>query len=199
MPRLPTPARGDGDPSARYMAAVSPALQLSIERAAVHAECARRGCLVPTERLENLLHVASLHLFDGNDRRRRAARVETHARRLELPDALRQIVDTHGVELGEGGGSLDAVLELADVAGPGVTGEALGGGARQPDDALGFAAMQEALREQEHVVLPLPQRGDLNLDDVDAVIEVLPEAALLDLGVEVAVGRGDDARVERDL
>ena len=37
------------------------------------------------------------------------------------------------------------------------------------------------------------------LDDVDAVEEVLAEAPLLDLGLEVAVGRGDDARVERQL
>ena len=41
--------------------------------------------------------------------------------------------------------------------------------------------------------------GTADRDDVDAVEEVLAEALLLDLGLEVAVGRGDDARVERHL
>src|ERR1700689_513256 len=155
--------RGNAGLSARYMAAVPPALELSIERAAVHAERARCGCLVPAERLEHLFHVASLHLFDGHDRGRCAARVETHAWCLELADALGQVIDADVIELREGDGSLHALLELADVSGPGVAGEALGGGTRQPDHALGLTAVQKALREQENLVLPLPQRGDLNL------------------------------------
>src|SRR5208282_3865235 len=40
---------------------------------------------------------------------------------------------------------------------------------------------------------------DLNSNDVDAIEEVLPEAPLRDLRVEVAVRRGDDARVKGDL
>ena len=36
----------------------------------------------------------------------------------------------------------------------------------------------------------------MDAHDVDPVEEVLAEALLLDLGLEVAVGRGDDARVE---
>ena len=43
------------------------------------------------------------------------------------------------------------------------------------------------------------QRRQLEVDDVDAVVEVLAEAALLDRGLQVAVGGGDDARVEGHL
>ncbi len=50
--------------------------------------------------------------------------------------------------------------------------------------------------EQAHVLAALAQRGDVNGQHVDAVEEVLPEAAGLHVGREVAVRRGDDAHVD---
>src|SRR5438067_1613972 len=44
-----------------------------------------------------------------------------------------------------------------------------------------------------------PPRRQGHLDDVDAVIEVLAEASLLDGGLEIAVRRGDDADVDGNL
>ena len=59
--------------------------------------------------------------------------------------------------------------------------------------------LQEVLREQQDVAGARAQRRHRNRDDVDAVEQILAEPLLLDLGLEVAVGRGDDARLERHL
>ena len=59
-------------------------------------------------------------------------------------------------------------------------------------------AAEEVVREHEDVAAALAQRRQLDVDDVEAVVEVLAEAALLHLGGEVAVRRGDDAHVDRD-
>ena len=49
-----------------------------------------------------------------------------------------------------------------------------------------------------HIVAPLPQRGELQVQHVQAVVQVLPEAALHGLLQQVLVGGGDDAHVHRD-
>ena len=43
---------------------------------------------------------------------------------------------------------------------------------------------------------PLPEGGDLDLDDIQPEVEVLPEVPRADLLGQVPVRRGDDARVE---
>ena len=51
-------------------------------------------------------------------------------------------------------------------------------------------------RAQRWQVFPaLPQRGDDDLDDVQAVIEILAEPARLYVGGQVAVGGADDAHI----
>ena len=59
--------------------------------------------------------------------------------------------------------------------------------------------LEEVLREQQDVAGACAQRRHRDRDDVDAVEQVLAEPLLLDLGLEIAVGRGDDARLERHL
>ncbi len=51
------------------------------------------------------------------------------------------------------------------------------------------------MREEAHVPRPLPQRRQVDGDDVDAVEELLPELALRDGVGQVAVGRRDDPHV----
>ena len=51
------------------------------------------------------------------------------------------------------------------------------------------------LHQQGNVVATLGQRRQVQRDDVDAVVEVLPEAAGGDLSLEVAVGRRHDTDV----
>ena len=55
--------------------------------------------------------------------------------------------------------------------------------------------LQEVVDEQRDVVAPLRQGGAGHRDHVEPVEEVLAEAAGFDLGLEVAVGRGDQAEV----
>ena len=54
------------------------------------------------------------------------------------------------------------------------------------------------LDEERDVVLARAQRGDLDRDHVEAVVEVLTEAPLRDQRGEVAVGRRDHAHVDLD-
>src|ERR1017187_5940689 len=57
---------------------------------------------------------------------------------------------------------------------------------------------QEVLRQDRDVALARPERRDDDVDDVDSVVEILPEAAAGDLGLEVAVGRGDEADIDAE-
>src|SRR5262245_23132445 len=52
------------------------------------------------------------------------------------------------------------------------------------------------LGQQWNIVGPLAQRWQMKGDDVETIIEIAAEIARLDLVVEVAVGRRDDARVD---
>lgn len=92
----------------------------------------------------------------------------------------------------------DHVLELADVAGPGIGPEYLfhiGVEAAEALALLGGVIEQELMGDRQDVVLPLAQR-QVDRDDVQPVVKVLAEAALLDLAQRVAVGSTQDAQVD---
>ncbi len=96
---------------------------------------------------------------------------------------------------------LDHVLQLADVAGPVVALELVhhSFGDLSDDSSETFAqAGHECGREQRDVFLALAKGGEGDGKHVDAVPEILPEASRPDLVLEVAVGRGDEAHVDRD-
>ena len=57
-------------------------------------------------------------------------------------------------------------------------------------------AHEEVVRERQDVARARAQRRHLDVDDVEAVVEVLAEAPRRDLVGEVAVGRRDDADVD---
>ena len=59
-------------------------------------------------------------------------------------------------------------------------------------------SLQEVADEQRQVVAALAQRRQVDGDDVEAEVQVGPEAAILHALVEVAVGGGDDAHVDGD-
>src|SRR2546423_11874053 len=54
------------------------------------------------------------------------------------------------------------------------------------------------LRQNRYVFLSLAQRRQVDVDDVQAVVEVLAETSLLHHLLQIAVGRGDDADVDLD-
>ena len=95
-------------------------------------------------------------------------------------------------------GALDAVLELADVAGPRVGLQLLDGGGRQHQRLLVLIAaepLDEMRRQHRDVVGPLAQRRNRDRKHRQAEIEILAELPRRDLRAQVAVGRGDDAHV----
>ena len=115
---------------------------------------------------------------------------------LEVLHLGGEVAEVEDGAAGEGAGALDGVLELADVAGPvvlheemeGVVGEGVG------DALLGLHALEDVRGEEGDVAAALAQGGDAQVDDVEAEVEVLAEAAGLDHVGEVAGGGGEDAR-----
>jgi hypothetical protein len=58
--------------------------------------------------------------------------------------------------------------------------------------------VEEALREQRDIVLPLAQGRKLNGNDVQAIEQVLAELPLVHHVPEIDVGRGDDPNIDLD-
>ena len=63
----------------------------------------------------------------------------------------------------------------------------------------GREALHEVLREQQDVAAARTQRRQLDVDHVQPVEQILAKQVLVHRGLEIAVGGGDDARVERHL
>ena len=61
------------------------------------------------------------------------------------------------------------------------------------------SAGDEVLRQLEHVLATRAQRRQAEAQHVQAKVQVLTEAARSHLGGEIAIGRGQHARVERNL
>src|SRR4051812_25054264 len=87
--------------------------------------------------------------------------------------------------------AFDHVTQLADVARPGIGEQHVAGPTVNPPDILsvfGAEAPQEVLREDEDIVAPLPQRGEVEEDHGQTEVQVASEAAMLDFALEVAIG-----------
>ena len=52
------------------------------------------------------------------------------------------------------------------------------------------------LDEERDVVLPLPQRGQINRHNVYPVIQVFPELASLDHLLQIVIGGSDQAKID---
>ena len=64
---------------------------------------------------------------------------------------------------------------------------------------LARVLLAEVLGEDGDLLGPVAERRDEDIDDVEAVVEVLAEASLGDGALEVPVGGGDDADVDLDV
>ena len=97
-------------------------------------------------------------------------------------------------------GPLQHVLELPHVALPRLgrqRPQRLGLDADEPRAQLAVEPAHEVIDQQRNVAATLAQRRQRDVHDVEPVEQVLAEPPLRDLPVEVAVGAGDDADVER--
>src|SRR5271163_5149020 len=60
----------------------------------------------------------------------------------------------------------------------------------------GGRRLQHPLRQRQDIFTPFPQRGNAQGDDIEAVEEVLAKMLRGDFGLEVLIGRRDNARVD---
>ena len=91
----------------------------------------------------------------------------------------------------------DHVAELAHVARPVIALEAFERGAPDLLRELSRAgSLEEHRDEPREIFATLAQRGYVNLDDREPIVEVAAEPATRDLAVDIAVCRRDDPHVE---
>src|SRR5437660_3808426 len=117
-----------------------------------------------------------------------------------------QVLDRNFAAAGESERSLKDVLELADVARKVIALELLQRRRRETrrrGAPLGTRrrrkTLEDGARDEADVVAALPQRRHRELDDVDAVEEILAETARRDELRELLVRGADDAHVDRIL
>src|SRR6185369_12161461 len=105
------------------------------------------------------------------------------------------------VTVGDHREPLDDVAQLPDVSRPSVPRQARHrlGGDLEPLAATVRVHPKEVLDEEGDVLRALAQRGHVNLDDGNAVVEVFPEPASLDLLPEVLVRGRDHPDVGLDV
>src|SRR5262249_52444159 len=94
----------------------------------------------------------------------------------------------------------DGVLQLTDVARPGVVEQFLHRFRRESPRRFTWAGVLagEVRRQQRDVLGPVAQRRQVNFDNVEPVIQVLAKLAFLDQGWQSAIGGGDDAHIYLD-
>ena len=195
--------------SARSVAADVELLQPVPERPQVDPQELRGLLLVAAADVEGLLDVGPLHpvqLLVQGDAPGEPAEVGQPAPVASgappLVGGEGQAVRKQDVGAGEGHAPLDEVLQLPDVPGEIVFLEQVDGVGGDLADVLAHlfrVFLEEVLGEQLEVLLPLPQGRHLDLDDVEAVEEVLPEPPGDDLVLQVPVGGGDDPDVHADV
>ena len=141
---------------------------------------------------------ARMYSFSTSSSGRTVPRVATGIGK-RLADLLGQVLELDATSARERDGALHGVLELAHVARPLVAQELIGGARGEARDLA--LHPQRRVREQhpgerQDVVPALAQRRHVQLDDLEPVVEVLPEGAARDAVGEVAVGGGQDAHVD---
>src|SRR6185436_12100784 len=57
--------------------------------------------------------------------------------------------------------------------------------------------LEEVIGEERNVLLPSPQRREVDGEDIESVIEVFAKEAGLDALAQIDAGSGDDAHVDR--
>jgi hypothetical protein len=169
--------------------------KLAIQRLAIEAQRTRGRRLVPLDRTKRSEDVLALHVCQT------PADVITSDRRRLSPEIVRQIFNPNHGSGAKHQGTLDGVLELSDITGPGVPTQdehrLVGHGATRPSEAR-VVFVEEVCHQGRHVVRTISQGRHSNLNDVDAIQEVLSEPAIGDERVEIAMCGGHDADVDRN-
>jgi hypothetical protein len=127
------------------------------------------------------------------------------ADRIPQPDrpvgpaqVLRQVVHIDPISPAEDDGPLDDVPQFADISGPmGMLQDLhrLGGETRHRSVAGPAEKDHEPLGQRDEIFRPFPERGKLDLDHVEPVVEILPEPSLLKGFFQIDIRRRDDPDV----
>ena len=116
--------------------------------------------------------------------------VKTESGMRSTPIVLDEVVNTTG--------ALDNVLQLPDVARPVILLEQPEGIRRDLQSALRVllaVLLEEMLGEQRDVLPPLAEGWQIDRDDVQTIVQILPEPVLFDHALQVDVGRHDDPHI----
>jgi hypothetical protein len=171
------------------------AAHLGVERAPVDSQTPGGELLVAVGLMEGLDDALSLEI---------AQRSRHVGGPGALPQRGRQVLPLDHLAPAEHDQALDDVLDLSHVAGPGIVHQGIDDVRSEPLHATLHAPgilAQEVLGESRDVLAALPERRQVDRDDVQAVVEVAPEAPAVHRLLEVAVRGGEEARVglESDL
>src|SRR6266849_4304053 len=137
------------------------------------------------------------------ERREKLRELQAHAANYFLAaNTFRQQVHVHALLRGEDNGAFDNVFQLAHIAGPVVVHQELESARRELPQRLGVLeaiALEEMREEHRHILAAVAQWRKLQMNDVEAVEQVLTETAFANEREEIDVRGGDDADVHFDL
>src|SRR5262249_31689191 len=154
---------------------LAPALEHAVKRLTLDPEHARGRRLVAVDGFEYASDVASLELLEC-DERRRIVDAEHEIVRAMRPHPLRYVTDRDLIEGRERHRALDAVLQLAHVAGPRIRHQLLSSLRREARDPLVRARsdlVEKVAGEHEDITTATAQRRQVDLEHVDTEIEIL--------------------------
>jgi hypothetical protein len=168
-------------------------LELAVQGGLANAKHARGGKLVAAGFAQSAKNRAALQFLEGQDF-------------IFFRDALRggivqvgwQIRDAENRPGTQGNGALDGVFQLPDISRP-IVGDqpahgVFGNGAHRTLRVGEF--FEKRGDENGNIALAVSQRRQLDLHDVQAEVEVLPEGSRTNGRLQIAVGGGDDANID---
>src|SRR6266571_1536463 len=172
---------------------------LALQRPQAYVQAAGRVRAVAVMMLQRPADVLALHLTQGGSDPRASAhglgtRVAAHAgRQVALADGVPGVRD---------GRTLQHILQLPHVAGPGMALQAahrLRGEAPRAQSVVAPDLLQQHPRQLGDVLLTLAQGRHADGDDLEPEVEVVAEPAATDQVLQVGVGRGQHAHVDAQL
>src|SRR5205823_5258564 len=174
----------------------------AIQVRSVRGELAGRLCHVAARRRQGPRDERALEVVEGLRERHVAPALTRRggARRTVSGHHARHVVRGHDVAADEDRQALHDVRQLTHVAGPAVGGEELHRADVEPHRPAEPRRVPggEVLHQGWNVVGTLPQRRNVDREDVETEQQILPELALHRGFCEILVGRRDHAYVHRD-
>jgi len=165
-------------------------LQPAIESAAAQAERFAGVADVPTITSKSLLNQDALDFLDAHF---------IEAQRSFAHGAEAEVSGANLAAFGHENGALDGVVQLADIAGPGMVEKKLHGDGLKAFQVLAVTLgglAKKMMSEERNVFLAFTERRQVNFDGVEAEKKIFAKTAAGDFGLDVGIGGGEDANVD---